>query len=177
RMVSVTTRYQPLGLQPSPKQLPQLPWAQTATQPTPLAASGHHRPSPAITATSHHHLRHPPAITAMTATSAPVLAITPPIAATSVPALATPITSNTRHPPGLHRDPHYASQSCITDQPDLCMPCPAPAPFSLPHHCVSPCFQYKTSTLHNMSQPHPALHSLQVSPQAPVLRPATEAQA
>ncbi|KAG6875564.1 hypothetical protein C0993_008534, partial [Termitomyces sp. T159_Od127] len=83
----------------------------------PANSPGHHRPSPPVDATSHHHLRHPwpsppitthchhshrhsrhpPAITAVTATSAPGLGYH----TTSAP--APPIT------PGPHQDPHHAS--------------------------------------------------------------------
>ncbi|KAG6893126.1 hypothetical protein C0993_001957, partial [Termitomyces sp. T159_Od127] len=60
----------------------------------------HPQPSPAIAAHHHHshrHLRHPPAITAMTATSAPGLGYRIP----SAP--APPVI------PGPRRDPHHAS--------------------------------------------------------------------
>ncbi|KAG6874853.1 hypothetical protein C0993_011935, partial [Termitomyces sp. T159_Od127] len=63
----------------------------------PANSLGSLRPSLAITACHHHshrHLRHPLAITTVTATSAPVLAITPPIAATSAP--APPVTPGLR---------------------------------------------------------------------------------
>ncbi|KAG6893447.1 hypothetical protein C0993_001064, partial [Termitomyces sp. T159_Od127] len=119
------------------------------------------RQSPPIIA----HQRHQPpplaaslAITAMTATSAPVLAITLPIAATSAPAHAeTPIT-----------DHNHASLL-----PDLRTPRLAPAPSSPPHHHVSLHFQCKTSTPRNMSQPCPTSCGPWVSPQAPVLWPTT----
>ncbi|KAG6876288.1 hypothetical protein C0993_004297 [Termitomyces sp. T159_Od127] len=78
---------------------------------------GHHRPSPPVNTTSHHHLqhsrpspaitarqrhshrhsRHPPAITAVTATSAPGLSYH------ITPAPAPPVT------PGPCQDPHHAS--------------------------------------------------------------------
>ncbi|KAG6882164.1 hypothetical protein C0993_011736 [Termitomyces sp. T159_Od127] len=94
-------------------------------QPPPLAAfpaiTGHYRHS-------HRHLRHPPAITAVTATSVPVSAITLPIAATSTP--APPVT------PSPCRDLHHASRSCITAT-NLCSPHPASAPSSPHHHHVS----------------------------------------
>ncbi|KAG6882422.1 hypothetical protein C0993_010598, partial [Termitomyces sp. T159_Od127] len=138
-----------VGLSPGPgtptlpKRPSQPPWARTAIWPTPLAAPGHHQPSPPVTATSychlqhlwplpaitghhchsHRHLWHPPDITAMIATSAPVSAITLPIAATS--ALAPPVT------PGLRRDPHHASQSCITADPTSARH----ALLLLPPHC------------------------------------------
>ncbi|KAG6898659.1 hypothetical protein C0993_005316 [Termitomyces sp. T159_Od127] len=124
-------------------------------------------PSPAITATSHHHLQHSSAITAMTATSALASAITPPIAATSVLASATPIA------PGLRQDPHHASQSCITADPTsthydpLLLPHLRPATTCL---CISSTRPPHCTTCLN---PHPALHSPQVSPQAPVPQLAT----
>ncbi|KAG6882619.1 hypothetical protein C0993_009835 [Termitomyces sp. T159_Od127] len=91
---------------------------------------GHHRPPPPVTATSHCYLRHPLAITAVTATSAPVLAIMLPIAATSAPALATPVT------PSPCRDPHHASQSCITTDLTFARHTPLLLP---PHHPTTVC--------------------------------------
>ncbi|KAG6892106.1 hypothetical protein C0993_004842, partial [Termitomyces sp. T159_Od127] len=66
------TRYRPPGLSPGPgtpalpEPPPQPPWARTATRPTPPAITGHHRPSTPQPLP----LAAPPAITAMTATSA-----------------------------------------------------------------------------------------------------------
>ncbi|KAG6877483.1 hypothetical protein C0993_006868 [Termitomyces sp. T159_Od127] len=96
--VAVTTRYQPLGLSPSPatpippNPPPQLSWAWTATQPTTSATPDHHCPSPPPATTT---TGISPAITAVTATSALALAITPPMTATSAPALAIPGTFST----------------------------------------------------------------------------------
>ncbi|KAG6875326.1 hypothetical protein C0993_009777, partial [Termitomyces sp. T159_Od127] len=70
---AVTTRYRPPGLSPGPrtpalpKPPPQPPQARTATRPTPPAITGHHRPSTPQPLP----LTAPPAITAVTATSAP----------------------------------------------------------------------------------------------------------
>ncbi|KAG6897322.1 hypothetical protein C0993_007607, partial [Termitomyces sp. T159_Od127] len=130
----------------------------------PANSLGSPRPSPAITAChrhSHRHLRHPLAITAMTTTSAPVSAITLLIASTS--ALAPPVA------PGLRRDPYHASQSCITaTRPLHAMPCSRSLLTAPP---------LRVSALCNMSQPCPAPRGLQVSPQAPVPRPAAGTQA
>ncbi|KAG6859577.1 hypothetical protein C0993_003727, partial [Termitomyces sp. T159_Od127] len=83
------------------------PWDSSTPRTTPTPAlgpdrypansPGHHRPSPPVNTTSHRHSQHPPAITAMTATSAPGLGYH----TTSAP--APPIA------PGLRRDPHHAS--------------------------------------------------------------------
>ncbi|KAG6898009.1 hypothetical protein C0993_007152, partial [Termitomyces sp. T159_Od127] len=98
-----------------PKSLPQPPWAWTATQPTPpaITARQHHQPPPPAA---------PLAITTVTATLAPGLGYH----TTSVP--APPVTS------GLGRDPHHASQSCITADPTpahhalLLLPLTTPSP-------------------------------------------------
>ncbi|KAG6871305.1 hypothetical protein C0993_003521, partial [Termitomyces sp. T159_Od127] len=133
-------------LQPSPKQPPGPPQAQTATRPTPLAASSYHRLSPPPATATHSILL---TITAMTATSGPASAITPPIAATSAPAPATPIA------PGLCQDSHHASQSRITADPTSARHTPLPLPSSPPCHCMSLHSQCETSALHNMFQPPP----------------------
>ncbi|KAG6875328.1 hypothetical protein C0993_009765 [Termitomyces sp. T159_Od127] len=99
RPLGVTTRYRPLGLSPGPrtpalpKPPPQPPQAQTATWPTPPAITCHHHPSTPQPLP----LAAPPAITAVTATSAPGLGYHITLAP------APPVTPDPR------RDPHHAS--------------------------------------------------------------------
>ncbi|KAG6863577.1 hypothetical protein C0993_011004, partial [Termitomyces sp. T159_Od127] len=139
--------------------------AWTATQPTTLATPGHHHPSlPPATATPGISL----AITVMTTTSALVLAITPPMTATSAPAPAIPNT-----PPARAKTPIMHHR-----QSNLCMPCPAPALLlttSLLHVSALP-VQDLFATQH-VSTPTTILHNPQVSPSAPVLQPTAGTQA
>ncbi|KAG6883050.1 hypothetical protein C0993_008135, partial [Termitomyces sp. T159_Od127] len=87
--MSVTTRYRPPGLSPGPgtpalpEPPPQPPRAWTATRPTPLAITGHHRPStpqpPPLAAPPGHHRRdrHISAGSRLSHQSAPAPPVTP----------------------------------------------------------------------------------------------------
>ncbi|KAG6874959.1 hypothetical protein C0993_011400 [Termitomyces sp. T159_Od127] len=143
----VTTRYRPPGLSPGPgtpalpKPPPRPPQARTATRPTPLAITAHHHPStPLATATCG-----TPAITAVTATSAPGLSYH----TTSAP--APPVT------PSPCRDPHHASQSCITTDLTPARRAPLPLPLTAPLPCVS-AFLVRDlhATRHVSTSPHMA---------------------
>ncbi|KAG6898478.1 hypothetical protein C0993_006590 [Termitomyces sp. T159_Od127] len=123
---------------PRPEPLP----GQPPRQPPAITACHRHQPPPLAAS--------PLAITAVTATSALASAITPPIATTSAPVPATPVT------PGPCRDPHHASRSRITADPTSARHAPLPLPSSPPRCRVSLRSQCETSTLCNMSQPHPA---------------------
>ncbi|KAG6894536.1 hypothetical protein C0993_011276 [Termitomyces sp. T159_Od127] len=116
KLDSVTTCYRPPGLSPGPgtpallEPPPQPPQARTAIWPTPPAITGHHRPSTPQPLP----LAAPPAITAVTTTSALGLGYH----ATSAP--APPVTPNPR------RDP----PSCIM----ITHHCRRP-PLATPHSC------------------------------------------
>ncbi|KAG6882635.1 hypothetical protein C0993_009773, partial [Termitomyces sp. T159_Od127] len=117
-MRSVTTRYQPQdsnSLKMTPMTAPDLDCYPATT----LTTLGHHRPSlPPATATPSILL----VITAVTATSALIPAITPSITTTSAPAPATPDT------PLAHAETpimHHNHTSPLT-QPPHAMPTPAP---------------------------------------------------
>ncbi|KAG6894413.1 hypothetical protein C0993_011587, partial [Termitomyces sp. T159_Od127] len=103
-----------LGLQPSPKQPPRPPWAQTATRPTPLAAPGHHRPSlPPATTTPRHLFGHHRLDRHISASLSYHTAHNHHISAG---------TSNTQHPQSVPKPPIMHHR-----RPNLRTPCPTPA--------------------------------------------------
>ncbi|KAG6894022.1 hypothetical protein C0993_012500, partial [Termitomyces sp. T159_Od127] len=128
------------GIATPSEQPPQLPQAQTATWPTTSAAPGHHCPSlPLATATP----GIPSAITAVTATSAPALAITLPMTATSAPALATPDAPLARaktpvttcyRPPGLSPGPGTPTLPKPPPRPPRAWTATRPTPLAITDH-------------------------------------------